>query len=188
MKVRAARDGDLGQVAAIYAHYVQHTVATFETQAPPVSYWQARLGDLAERRLPFLVAEADGVVYGYAYAGPWRSRPAYRFSVEDSVYVAPGHEGRGIGSALLGGLLDGCAAAGVRQVIAVIADSGDEASVALHARSGFVLAGRLVEVGHKHGRWLDTVLMQRTLQHPLGTVSRVTAGKVPERHSRNLYG
>jgi L-amino acid N-acyltransferase YncA len=163
MDVRAARADDLDQIAAIYAHYVQHSVATFETEAPSVSAWHTRLGDLSERRLPFLVAEADGLVCGYAYAGPWRVRPAYRFSVEDAVYVAPGQARRGIGSALLGGLLDSCAAAGLRQMIAVIADSGDESSVVLHSRFGFAEAGRLTEVGHKHGRWLDTVLMQRKL-------------------------
>jgi L-amino acid N-acyltransferase YncA len=162
--VREAYDGDLEQVAAIYAYYVQHSVATFETEVPPVTYWEARLGDLTQRRLPFLVAEADGIVRGYAYAGPWRPRPAYRFTVEDSVYVEPGRERRGIGSALLGALLSACAADGeVRQVIAVIADSGDDASEKLHTRFGFTHAGRLTGVGYKHNRWIDTVLMQRTL-------------------------
>jgi L-amino acid N-acyltransferase YncA len=186
MNVRAARDTDLDQIAAIYAHYVVHSVATFEEEAPPVSSWRTRLSTLAELRLPFLVAEAeaDGTVCGYAYAGPWRPRPAYRYSVEDSVYVAPGHGGRGIGSALLGSLLDGCAEAGMREVIAVIAASGAgtsvagasvagasvagasvaDASIALHARLGFVPAGRLTGVGRKHDRWLDTVLMQCTLR------------------------
>jgi L-amino acid N-acyltransferase YncA len=163
VEVRPARDTDLDRIAAIYAHYVEHSVATFETEAPSVTSWRTWLGDLTERHLPFLVAEADGLVCGYAYAGPWRGRPAYQFSVEDAVYVAPGQGRRGIGSALLGGLLDACTAAGRRQVIAVIADSGDDSSVALHNRFGFVQAGRLTDVGHKHGRWLDTVLMQRTL-------------------------
>jgi L-amino acid N-acyltransferase YncA len=163
LDVRPARDTDLDRIAAIYAHYVEHSVATFETEAPSVPAWRTRLGDLTERHLPFLVAEADGQVCGYAYAGPWRTRPAYRFSVEDAVYVATGQARRGIGSALLGELLDACAAVGLRQMIAVIADSGDESSVALHSRFGFTEAGRLTEVGHKHGRWLDTVLMQRKL-------------------------
>ena len=167
----------------MYAHYVATSVATFETDAPPVDYWRQRLDDLTERNLPFLVAvaESDGAtaasqssaaaaspgpssaVVGYSFASPWRPRPAYRFTAEDSVYVAPGQAGRGIGSALLAALLDRCAEAGVRQVIAVIADTGSDASTALHARFGFTHAGRLTNVGRKHGRWIDTALMQRTL-------------------------
>jgi phosphinothricin acetyltransferase len=102
-------------------------------------------------------------VLGYAYASPWRPRPAYRHTVEDTVYLSPGHTGRGLGRALLSALLAGCEQAGARQVIAVIADSGEQASVALHGRLGFEPAGRLRRVGYKHGRWLDTVLMQREL-------------------------
>ncbi|HEY7918714.1 MAG TPA: GNAT family N-acetyltransferase, partial [Streptosporangiaceae bacterium] len=120
--------------------------------------------DLTERKLPFLVAEAAGTVAGYAYASPWRPKPAYRHTVEDSVYLAPGQRGRGLGRLLLESLLAGCADAGVRQVIAVIADSGDPASAALHRACGFADAGRLTQVGFKHGRWIDTVLMQRELQ------------------------
>ena len=117
-----------------------------------------------ERKLPFLVAEAGGTVAGYAYASPWRPKPAYRHTVEDSVYLAPGQRGRGLGRLLLESLLTGCADAGVRQVIAVIADSGDPASVALHRACGFAETGRLSQVGYKHGRWLDTVLLQREPQ------------------------
>lgn len=163
MHVRAARDIDLDRVAAIYAHYVEHSVATFELEAPPVYSWQARLGDLAERGLPFLVAEIGGEICGYAYAGPWRTRPAYRHTAEDAIYVAPDQTGLGIGSILLGALLDACVASDVRQVIAVIADSGSDASEKLHARFGFTRAGRLTGVGRKHGRWIDTLLMQRAL-------------------------
>jgi phosphinothricin acetyltransferase len=132
-----------------------------------VPQWRQRLADLTERKLPFLVAEAAGTVAGYAYASPWRPKPAYRHTVEDSVYLAPGQRGRGLGRLLLESLLAGCADAGVRQVIAVIADSGDPASAALHRACGFADAGRLSHVGFKHGRWIDTVLMQRELQ--LGT-------------------
>jgi L-amino acid N-acyltransferase YncA len=164
MQVRAAVADDMARVAAIYAHYVATSVATFEEDPPPPDYWQHRLGDLAERNLPFLVAEeADGIL-GYSFASPWRPRPAYRFTAEDSVYVAPGQAGRGIGSALMKPLLDQCATAGVRQVIAVIADTGSDASRALHARFGFTEAGVLSQVGYKHGRWIDTLLMQRQLQ------------------------
>jgi phosphinothricin acetyltransferase len=154
-------------VAGILAFYVTNTVATFEMEPPGVPQWRQRLADLTERKLPFLVAEAAGTVAGYAYASPWRPKPAYRHTVEDSVYLAPGQRGRGLGRLLLESLLAGCADAGVRQVIAVIADSGDPASAALHRACGFADAGRLSHVGFKHGRWIDTVLMQRELQ--LGT-------------------
>jgi phosphinothricin acetyltransferase len=161
--VRAALAADLGAVAAIYAHYVTATVVTFEEDPPTAADWQRRLADLTGRDLPFLVAEQDGLVTGYAYASPWRPRPAYRHTVEDSVYVSPGRTGRGVGRALLGALLAGCEQAAARQVIAVIADTGDDASVALHRHFGFEPAGRLRQVGHKHGRWIDTILMQRQL-------------------------
>jgi L-amino acid N-acyltransferase YncA len=162
--VRAAGPADLEQIAAIYAHYVTTTVATFEEVPPIAADWRQRLEDLAGRNLPFLVAGSGAVVGGYAYAAPWRPKPAYRHTVEDTVYVSPGHIGCGIGSALLGALLTGCERAGARQVIAVIADTGSDASVALHRRFGFALAGRLRGVGCKHGRWIDTVLMQRELR------------------------
>jgi L-amino acid N-acyltransferase YncA len=161
--VRTAVQADLEQVAAIYAHYVITTEATFEEIPPTAADWRRRLDDLAGRDLPFLVAESGGVVGGYAYAAPWRPKPAYRHTVEDTVYVSPGHTGLGLGSALLGALLAECERVGARQVIAVIADTGSDASAALHRRFGFAQAGRLSGVGRKHGRWIDTVLMQRRL-------------------------
>ena len=169
--VRPAAPADAEPVAAIFAHYVATSVATFEEVAPTAGDWRRRLAELAGLNLPFLVAEAGGgeglegcgSVCGFAYASPWRPKPAYRHTVEDTVYLSPGHTGRGIGSALLGGLLAGCAAAGARQVIAVIADTGSDASIALHRRFGFAQAGRLSAVGCKHGRWIDTILMQRQL-------------------------
>jgi len=163
--VRAAVPADADAVAAIFAHYVATSVATFEEVAPSAADWRGRLGDLAGRNLPFLVAEADGdgSVCGFAYASPWRPKPAYRHTVEDTVYLSPARTGRGIGAALLGRLLEECAAAGARQVIAVIADTGSDASAALHRRFGFTQAGRLSGVGRKHGRWIDTVLMQKDL-------------------------
>ena len=177
--VRAAVPADAEPVAAIFAHYVATSVATFEEVAPTAADWRRRLGELAARNLPFLVAEAgagggavagDGVgggggfVCGFAYASPWRPKSAYRHTVEDTVYLSPGCTGRGIGSALLGMLLAGCAAAGTRQVIAVIADTGSDASAALHRRFGFTQAGLLSGVGRKHGRWIDTLLMQKELE------------------------
>jgi phosphinothricin acetyltransferase len=163
MQVRTAVAADMEQVAAIYAHYVETSVVTFEEDPPPVGYWRERLADLAGQSLPFLVAESGGAIGGYAYASLWRPRPAYRFTVEDSVYVAPGQAGRGIGTALLNALVPACAEAGARQLIAVIADSGSDASAALHRKFGFTDAGRLTGVGYKHGRWIDTALLQRDL-------------------------
>jgi phosphinothricin acetyltransferase len=177
--IRAAVPADAGPVAAIFAHYVTTSVATFEEVAPTAADWRQRLGELAARNLPFLVAgagvaedgvaedgvaEGGGSVCGFAYASPWRPKSAYRHTVEDSVYLSPGCTGRGIGSALLGTLLAGCAAAGARQVIAVIADTGSDASAALHRRFGFTQAGLLSGVGRKHGRWIDTLLMQKELE------------------------
>ena len=164
--IRPAEPADAEQVAAIFAHYVATSVATFEEVAPTAADWRQRLDDLAARNLPFLVAEAegDGSVCGFAYASPWRPKPAYRHTVEDTVYVSPGCTGRGLGGALLGALLAGCEQAGARQVIAVIADTGSDASAALHRRFGFTQAGRLSGVGRKHGRWIDTVLMQKELR------------------------
>ena len=161
--ISPATSADLADVARIYAHYVTDSVATFEENAPDVDFWQARLDDLAVRRLPFLVATVGGEVAGYAYATPWRPKPAYRHTVEDSIYLAPDRTGQGLGRALLGALLTSCAQTDTRQVIAVIADTGNDASVALHRAFGFTHAGRLKSVGHKHNRWIDTVLMQRTL-------------------------
>jgi L-amino acid N-acyltransferase YncA len=161
-----AAAADLEPVAGIFAHYVTSTTVTFEDTPPTLAEWQHRLGDLAGLGLPFLVAKAGAQVAGYAYAGPWRAKPAYRHTVEDSVYLAPDRLGQGLGRRLLAAVLAGCAEAGVRQVVAVIADTGDtgaDASVALHRSLGFAHAGRLTAVGHKHGRWIDTVLMQRGL-------------------------
>ena len=177
--VRAAVPADAEPVAVIFAHYVATSVATFEEVAPTAADWRRRLGELAARNLPFLVAEAGvagggtagggvggggGFVCGFAYASPWRPKSAYRHTVEDTVYLSPGCTGRGIGSALLGTLLAGCAVAGARQVIAVIADTGSDASAALHRRFGFTQAGLLSGVGRKHGLWIDTLLMQKELE------------------------
>jgi len=163
LTVRPVSPADLGQVGDIFAWYAVHSVATFEDSGRTQAAWSQHADELAELGLPFLVAEADGAIAGYAYAGPWRRKPAYRSTAEDSVFVAPGRTGLGIGRQLLTELLTACTDAGLRQVIAVIADSGGEASVALHLACGFSHAGRLTDVGFKHGRWIDTVLMQRTL-------------------------
>jgi L-amino acid N-acyltransferase YncA len=162
-KVRLANPADLEAVARIHAHYVTSTVITFEEIPPAVADWRQRLDELSGQGLPFLVAEIDDEVAGYAFASPWRTKPAYRHTVEDSVYLAPGWAGRGLGSALLARLLGDCERAGARQVVAVIADTGSDASAALHRRLGFTQVGRLTGVGRKHGQWIDTVFMQRAL-------------------------
>ena len=161
--VRPALPADLGAITAIFAHYVTASVVTFEETPPGVSQWRGRLDDLAQRGLPFLVADEDGSVAGYAFASPWRPKAAYRHTVEDSVYLAPERTGRGLGGLLLRALLAECAKAGVRQVLAVIADTGEPVSLVLHRSCGFSDAGRLREVGYKHGRWVDTLLLQRDL-------------------------
>jgi L-amino acid N-acyltransferase YncA len=154
---------DVEHVAEIYAHYVANGIATFDEIAPDVAAWSARAGSIVARGLPFLVAESGSEVVGFGYATPWRTRPAYRHTVEDTVYVAPSHLRQGIGRMLLEGVLEGCRQAGAEQVIAVIADTGDPASEALHRGAGFAEVGRLSKVGYKHGRWIDTVLMQLSL-------------------------
>jgi len=158
--IRPAAAGDLDTVAAIFGHYVTSTVATFEVTPPSAGDWRLRLDDVAAKGLPFLVCESDQRVAGYAFAAPWRPKPAYRHTVEDAIYVAPGHTGRGLGRRLLRALQEHCALAGLEQMIAVIADSGDPASAALHRACGFTDAGLLRNVGRKHGRVIDTLLLQ----------------------------
>jgi L-amino acid N-acyltransferase YncA len=161
--IRACVEEDLPAVQAVYSHYVLGSVATFETVPPTLGDWQRKMAEIEAVGLPFLVATIDARVAGYAYCSRWRPRPAYRFTVEDSIYVAPEYLGRGIGSVLLPALLEECAAVGARQCVAVIAVGETAPSLGLHARFGFREAGRLTAVGYKFDRWLDTVLMQRTI-------------------------
>jgi L-amino acid N-acyltransferase YncA len=161
--VRDARAADLAAVQAIYAHHVLHGLATFEEVPPSVDELVARRAAVIDAGLPYLVAEHAGAVVGYSYASAYRPRPAYRYAIEDSVYVADGLAGRGIGAALLAALIARCEAGPWRQMIAIIGDTGNAASIALHRRHGFAPAGTLHAVGFKLGRWVDTVLMQRAL-------------------------
>ena len=166
--IRPSRDTDVPAITAIYAHHVATGTASFETVAPDEAEMRRRRGVLVESGYPFLVAEVGHAVCGYAYAGPWRTRPAYRHSVESSVYVASSAQRRGVGKALLQGLIRACTDRGFRQMVAIIGDSatGDSAynsSIRLHRGAGFEMVGTLKNVGYKHHRWLDTVLMQRTL-------------------------
>lgn len=161
--IRASTSDDVAAVHDIYTHYVLDSLSTFE-EVPP------SLDEMAERReavllagLPHLVAEVDGRVAGYAYATAYRPRAAYRYTVEDSVYVADGMAGRGIGRALLGALIARCEAGPWRQMLAVVGNSANAGSIALHERLGFKRIGTLEAVGFKLGRWVDTVLMQRAL-------------------------
>ncbi|MEU3272414.1 N-acetyltransferase family protein [Saccharomonospora sp. NPDC006951] len=161
--MRAATEDDLASIAEIYAHYVTTSLSTFELRPPDRPEWERRFAAITDAALPFLVTENDGLVAGYAYCGVWKPRPAYRHTVEDSIYLAPWATGKGIGGALLDALLDACTARGIREVIAVIADSGENASLRLHRGRGFIEAGRLRRVGFKHGRLVDTLLLQRSL-------------------------
>lgn len=160
---RPAAAGDAEALASIYAHYVLTHTATFELEPPGPDEMERRRAAVAGAGLPYLVAEAAGRVVGYGYAGPYRLRPAYRFTVEDSIYLHPEWAGRGIGRALLARLIAESEARGFRQMVAVIGDSANAASVRLHAGLGFIEVGVLRDVGFKFGRWLDTVLMQRPL-------------------------
>lgn len=161
--IRPTSTDDLDAVSEIYSHHVRSGVATFELTPPDRAEWLRRFQAVTAGGLPFLTAALDGEVAGYAYCAPWKARPAYRHTVEDSVYVAPHAVGLGVGGRLLDALLAECTRAGIREVIAVIVDADGAASLALHRNRGFVDAGRLTAVGFKHGRWLDTLLLQRSL-------------------------
>ena len=165
MNIRDSRLDDLARIRAIYAHHVLTGTASFEEVPPGLEELARRRDDVLARGLPYVVAETEGRVIGYAYAGPYRLRTAYRYTVEDSIYLDPDCMGRGAGRALLSAVIDRCAAAGCRQMIAVIGGSDNAASISLHRSLGFEPAGVLKAVGFKFGRWLDSVLMQRPLDH-----------------------
>ena len=167
--IRPAAAADIAAITAIYAHAVQHGTASFEVAPPDESEMASRFRGLADAGFPYLVAALEGAVRGYAYAGPYRTRLAYRYTLEDSIYVAPEFHGRGIGRALLDRLLAEATTRGFRQMIAVIGDSAQIASIALHRAAGFRMVGTFEAIGFKFGRWLDTVLMQRPLGPGAGT-------------------
>lgn len=161
--LRAAAAADLPAITAIYAHHVLHGLASFETEAPALAEMTRRFESITGGGYPYLVAVQEGTVLGYAYASHYRTRPAYRFTVEDSIYVAPAAAGRGIGRALLARLVADCEQRGYRQMLAVIGDSANTASIAVHRACGFTQKAVLDAVGFKFGRWVDSVLMQRAL-------------------------
>lgn len=160
--IRPATPADVPAIAAIFGHHVVHGEASFETVPPGESEMAARLARLTGAGHPWLVAELDGDVAGYAYAAPYHAREAYRFTCEDSIYLRHDRQGRGLGKALLAALIEAAATSGFRQMIALIT-AGEGASIPLHTRLGFVEVGRTHAVGRKHGRWLDVVTMQRAL-------------------------
>jgi phosphinothricin acetyltransferase len=163
VSIRPATSSDCAAVATLYGGYVRASLATFELVAPSPADWQSKLEALDQVGLPFLVAIDGAELVGYALATPWRPRPGYRFTVEDSIYIDPRRTGQGIGRRLLTQLIAAARAWGAKQVLAVIADSGEPASPALHLGAGFVEVGRLRQVGFKQGRWVDTLLLQLTL-------------------------
>jgi phosphinothricin acetyltransferase len=161
--VRESRDDDLPAIQAIYAHHVLTGLGSFEEVPPPVEEMLRRRAAILADGLPYLVAEIDGRVAGYAYTGRFRPRSAYRYSVEDSIYVAPDAQRRGVGGALLAELVERCTKLGYRQMVAVIGDSANHGSVGLHAAWGFAEVARLPAIGFKFNRWVDSVMMQRPL-------------------------
>jgi len=163
MIIREATSADAEALAAIYGHHVLHGLGTFEEEPPSAAEMERRRAAIADLGLPYLAAEADGRIMGFAYAGPFRTRAAYRYTLEDSVYVAPDAVGKGVGRAVLGAVVEACEALGVRQLVAVIGDSGNAASIGLHAALGFRRAGVGEAFGFKHGRWVDIVWMQKAL-------------------------
>lgn len=163
IRVRDSADSDVPAIQRIYAHHVLHGLASFEVEPPSVEEMGRRRSEILDRGLPYLVAEDGGEILGYSYAGLYRTRIGYRFSLENSVYVAPSAIRRGVGRALLEVLVPRCTALGYRQMIAVIGDSGNAGSIGLHAAFGFREIGTIRSVGFKHGRWVDSVLMQLPL-------------------------
>ena len=161
--IRAAGEADIAAITAIYAAEVRDFVNTYEYDAPDEAEMRRRMQGIVEAGYPYLVAEVDGQIAGYAYASSFRARIGYRFTVENSVYVAADWQGGGIGSALLGRLIADCESRGFRQMVAVIGEAANAGSIRLHERFGFRHIGTFPGIGLKHGRWLDTVFMQRSL-------------------------
>jgi len=161
--IRPSRETDVVEITTIYGYHVLHGLASFEEVPPELDEIASRRREILAHGLPYLVAERSGRVLGYCYAGPYRTRSAYRFTVEDSIYIDQTEAGRGLGRALLAALLDRCTELGYRQMVAVIGGSDTWPSIRLHAALGFTRAGVLRAVGFKFGRWVDIVLMQRAL-------------------------
>ena len=162
-RIRDATAADIPAIQAIYSHHVLHGLASFEEVPPGVDEMRSRFEAILAAGKPYIVAELDGIVAGYGYASSYRARPAYRFTLENSIYIDERQRGRGLGSALLDALVDRCRQGPWRQVVAVIGDSANAASIGVHRKAGFREVGVLRRVGFKHGRWVDSVLMQLEL-------------------------
>ncbi|MGN6446923.1 N-acetyltransferase family protein [Amnibacterium sp.] len=164
-RIRPAVADDLPDVRQIYNHYVTNTMVTLDTETRTLRTWRAKFAYLAKLGLPFLVAVSpSGQVLGYALAEPWIQKRSYRFTAEESIYLRPASTGKGLGTALLGALIEAGRQAGLKQLLAVIADSGAESSIALHRSLGFKETGRMGRVAFKFDRWIGTVMMQRTIK------------------------
>ena len=161
--IRPSRDQDVEAITAIYAHHVVHGTGTFETEPPSATDMAARRADVLSKKLPYLVAERDGELLGFAYCNWFKPRPAYRFSAEDSIYLADNARGQGLGSKLLDALSQAAEAVGVRKLIAVIGDSANAGSIGVHRTQGFTHVGVLKDCGWKFGEWRDVVLMEKVL-------------------------
>lgn len=161
--IRPSRDEDLPALTAIYGHHVLHSTGTFETEPPSVADMTARRADVLSKGLPYLIAEEDGRIAGFAYGNWFKPRPAYRYSVEDSIYLAPDLHRKGLGRALLTELLARCEAVGIRKMMAIIGDSANAGSVGVHLALGFTQVGIVESCGWKLGAWRDIVIMQKTL-------------------------
>lgn len=163
LTIRPSRDEDLAAITTIYAHHVLHGTGTFETEAPTEADMASRRADVLAKNLPYLVVEREGQVLGFAYCNWFKPRPAYRFSAEDSIYLADAARGQGIGNQLLTALLEAAESAGVRKLIAVIGDSANTGSIRVHESQGFMHVGVLKDCGWKFGQWRDVVLMDKVL-------------------------
>ncbi len=163
LTIRDARTADVAAILAIYGHHARSGLGTFEEDAPSRQEMQSRLAAVQSKGLPYFVADRGGAILGFAYAAPFRMRRGYRFTAEDSVYIAPQAIGQGVGRALLAAVIQACEGLGLRQLTAVIGDSANAASIGLHAALGFERTGSSPAVGFKHGRWVDIVFMQRAL-------------------------
>lgn len=164
-EIRAAQERDIADIREIYNYYVRNSVVTFDEKIWSMTQWREKFAHLSKLDLPFLVAESPGgQILGYALVQPWAGKSAYRYTVEDSIYLGQAAAGKGLGKALLEALVEACRAKGIREIVAVISDKGAEASVALHERLGFTEVGRMGRVGFKFGRWLGTIYLQKSLK------------------------